>query len=212
MLPGAQAFDGFGVLDDGNPSVLCLLGAAWVHQDFIHRVLALKRQFGTRFVMTVHDLIPIYARETCDQDTARVFEEFMRRALRHADHILSVSENTAKDLRRYAQSLQISEPEGVGDGGAVVPRRPLNLRPDGRGVRRAQLDLDETQAPRGARGELPEPILRLSPSIDGESRPSRGQHEIEGQIPNEDVARVEHVRIATLERQDAEEHHQRCES
>jgi len=110
LLPGAQKFDGFGVLDDGNPSVLCLLGAAWVHQDYIHRVLALKRQFGTRFVMTVHDLIPIYARETCDQDTARVFEEFMRRALRHADHILSVSENTAKDLRRYAQSLQISEP------------------------------------------------------------------------------------------------------
>ena len=110
LLPGAQAFDGFGVLDDGNPSVLCLLGAAWVHQDYIHRVLALKRQFGTRFVMTVHDLIPIYARETCDQDTARVFEEFMRRALRHADHLLSVSENTAKDLRRYAQSLQISEP------------------------------------------------------------------------------------------------------
>jgi len=60
--------------------------------------------------MTVHDLIPIYARETCDQDTARVFEEFMQRALRHADHILSVSENTAADLRRYTKSLQIPTP------------------------------------------------------------------------------------------------------
>jgi glycosyltransferase involved in cell wall biosynthesis len=110
LLPGAQQFDGTGTLDDGNPSVLCLLGAAWVHQDYIHRVLALKRRFGTRFVMTVHDLIPIYARDTCDQDTARVFEEFMRRALRHADHLLSVSENTAKDLRRYTRTLQIAEP------------------------------------------------------------------------------------------------------
>jgi glycosyltransferase involved in cell wall biosynthesis len=110
MLPGARAFDGTGVLDDGHPSVLCLLGAAWVHQDYLHRVLALKRRFGTKFVMTVHDLIPIYARETCDQDTARVFEEFMRRALRHADHILSVSENTARDVRRYARSLTIPEP------------------------------------------------------------------------------------------------------
>jgi glycosyltransferase involved in cell wall biosynthesis len=110
LLPGARPFDGVGVLDDGRPSVLCLLGAAWVHQDYLYRVLALKRQFGTRFVMTVHDLIPIYARETCDQDTARVFEEFMRRALRHVDHILAVSENTAKDVQRYLSALQIPEP------------------------------------------------------------------------------------------------------
>ena len=110
ILPGAKEFTGVGVLDGGGPSVLCLLGAAWVQQDYIHRVLALKRQFGTRFVMTVHDLIPIYARETCDQDTAVVFEEFMRRALKHADHILAVSENTASDVKRYSASLQIPEP------------------------------------------------------------------------------------------------------
>jgi glycosyltransferase involved in cell wall biosynthesis len=110
LLPGARPFDGAGVLDNAHPSVLCLLGAAWVHQDYIHRVLTLKRRFGTRFVMTVHDLIPIYARETCDQDTVRVFEEFMRRALRHVDHVLAVSQNTAKDLKRYVAALQIPEP------------------------------------------------------------------------------------------------------
>ena len=110
VLPGARTFDGAGVLDDGNPSVLCLLGAAWVHQDYLHRVLALKRRFGTRFVMTIHDLIPIYARETCDQDTAQAFEQFMRRALRHIDHILTVSNHTAKDVRRYLAALQYPEP------------------------------------------------------------------------------------------------------
>ncbi len=110
ILPGAQPFDGIGMLDDGNPSVLCLLGAAWVNQDYVHHVLAWKRRFGTRFVMTVHDLIPIYARDTCDQDTVRVFEEFMRRALRHVDHILAVSENTAKDVRRYLTTLKLPEP------------------------------------------------------------------------------------------------------
>jgi glycosyltransferase involved in cell wall biosynthesis len=109
-LPGAQEFDGTGVLDDGRPSVLCLLGAAWVQRDYFHRILSFKRRFGTRFVMMVHDLIPIYARDTCDQGTARVFEEFLRRALRHVDHYLSVSENTAKDLRRYMHSLSLPEP------------------------------------------------------------------------------------------------------
>ena len=110
VMPGAREFSGAGVLDDGNPSVLCLLGAAWVHQDYMHRVLALKRQFGTRFVMTVHDLIPIQARDTCDQDTARVFEEFMRRALPHTDHVLSISQNTAADLKNYVAALQLPEP------------------------------------------------------------------------------------------------------
>jgi len=110
MLPGAREFDGVGVLDDGGSSVICLLGAAWVQRDYFHRILTFKRRFGTRFVMTVHDLIPIYARETCDQGTARVFEEFLRRALRHVDHFLSVSDNTAKDLGRYVASLSRPAP------------------------------------------------------------------------------------------------------
>jgi glycosyltransferase involved in cell wall biosynthesis len=139
LLPGWQDFDGAGVLDDGDASVLCLLGAAWVHQDYLFRVLALKRRFGTKFVMTVHDLIAIYARETCDQDTARVFEDFMRRALRHTDHILSVSESTATDIRRYVRSLQIPEPpitvtrngssfaEFLPDGGAAGEIGPADV-------------------------------------------------------------------------------------
>lgn len=81
-----------------------------MQRDYFHRVLSFKRRFGTKFVMMVHDLIPIYARETCDQGTARVFEEFLRRALRHVDHYLSVSESTAKDLRRYVASLSMPEP------------------------------------------------------------------------------------------------------
>jgi hypothetical protein len=34
ILPGATDFNGAGLLDDGNPSVLCLLGAAWVQRDY----------------------------------------------------------------------------------------------------------------------------------------------------------------------------------
>jgi glycosyltransferase involved in cell wall biosynthesis len=110
MLPGAREFDGADVLDGGRASVLCLLGAAWVQRDYFHRVLTLKRRFRTRFVMMVHDLIPIYARETCDQGTARVFEEFLRRAMWHVDHYLSVSHNTAQDLVRYVGSLGMPAP------------------------------------------------------------------------------------------------------
>ena len=110
------------------------------------------------------------------------------------------------------ESLQISEAKRIGHGGAVVPRHSLHLRPDGRCVRHAQLDLDETQRPRRSRRELPEVVLRLAPSIDRKGHAGRGQHEIEGQVANEDVTRVKDVRIATLERQDAEEHHDRRQS
>jgi glycosyltransferase involved in cell wall biosynthesis len=110
ILPGATEFDGVGVLDDGAPTTFCLLGAAWVQRDYFHRILNFKRQFGVRLVVTIHDLIPIYARETCDQGTAKVFEQFLRRALRHTDHFLCVSEYTAKDLKRYASSLSLPTP------------------------------------------------------------------------------------------------------
>ncbi|MBV9859310.1 MAG: glycosyltransferase family 4 protein [Alphaproteobacteria bacterium] len=110
VLPGATPFSGSGILEDGSASVLCLLGAAWVQRDYFRRVLLLKRKYGTKFVMAIHDLIPIYARETCDQGTAKVFEEFLRRALRHTDHFLSVSKSTAKDLVRYTRALRLPEP------------------------------------------------------------------------------------------------------
>ena len=122
VLPGAQPFEGIGWLEDGILSVLCLLGAAWVRQDYVHRVLALKRRFGMRFVMMVNDSIPIYARETCDQDTARVFEDFMRRALRHVDHVLALSESTAADVRRYLASLRLPEPPNYGHSNRLIIR------------------------------------------------------------------------------------------
>jgi glycosyltransferase involved in cell wall biosynthesis len=109
-LPGAQPLDAPGVLDDGTPSVICLLGAGWNKPDHLHHILAFKRGHGTRFVLLVHDLVSMYARETCDEATAGVFEGFLRRAVRHVDHFLAVSENTSRDLRRYVTSLGRPEP------------------------------------------------------------------------------------------------------
>jgi glycosyltransferase involved in cell wall biosynthesis len=109
VLPNAREFAPGG-LDDGTPSVVCLLGAAWVQQDYFHRILTFKRRYGARFVMMVHDLIPIVARETCDQGTVMVYEDFLKRALRHVDHYLCVSENTAKDLRQHCRALLLPDP------------------------------------------------------------------------------------------------------
>src|SRR5262249_47587762 len=52
----------------------------------------------------------IYAPHTCEPGTTKLFETFLRRALRHTEHFLCISENTAKDLVRYARSLGLPEP------------------------------------------------------------------------------------------------------
>lgn len=88
---------------DREKTVISLLGAAWVIPDYVRTILNIKRKFGVRFVPTFHDLIPIYAKETCDQGTAEVFKAFLDQIIRHVDVGLCVSENTASDLRRYCE-------------------------------------------------------------------------------------------------------------
>ena len=148
------------VLDEAAPSVLCLLGAAWVRADYFQQVLGLKRRFGTKFVMVVHDLIPIYARHTCDQGTTKVFESFLRRALRHTDHFLCVSENTANDLARYARSLGLPEPPHsvTRSGSSFVEFMPTALT---------------AHVARGGYFEFPEPFVLFVSTIEG-----RKNHEL----------------------------------
>lgn len=106
LLPNVRSM----AADGSKQNVVCLLGAAWVNQDYFARILELKRVYGFRFVMTVHDLIPIYASETCDQGTTKVFKKFLNQAYRYTDAFLSVSENTAKDIKKYANRIGVETP------------------------------------------------------------------------------------------------------
>lgn len=95
---------------DREKTVISLLGAAWVIPDYVRTILNIKRKFGVRFVPTFHDLIPIYAKETCDQGTAEVFKSFLDQIIRHVDVALCVSKNTALDLRRYCEENNLPLP------------------------------------------------------------------------------------------------------
>lgn len=88
-----------------NKSVICLLGAAWVQENYALHMHNFRRQYKAKFVGLIHDLIPIFAKETCDQGTALVFERFISEFLNYADAVLTVSQSTKNDLLRYiAQS------------------------------------------------------------------------------------------------------------
>ncbi len=84
-----------------NGTCILLLGAAWVIEDYFRHINTLRLEMNASFACVIHDLIPIYARETCDQGTAQVFRHFLSMARLSTDLYLCVSENTRRDLLRY---------------------------------------------------------------------------------------------------------------
>ena len=64
--------------------------------------LPLQRVAGKRFVLTVHDLIPVLLPETVSRPFRWQFDLWLSRSLKLADRVICVSERTAEDLRtRY---------------------------------------------------------------------------------------------------------------
>jgi glycosyltransferase involved in cell wall biosynthesis len=109
-------------------NILCLLGAGWVNRDYFLRLRNLKRNNGFYFTSLLHDLIPIFARETCDQGTAEVFTNFLSQSSQYADGYFCVSESTRNDLLRYAAKMgwQIPDPI-VTRNGSLLPSETQQL-------------------------------------------------------------------------------------
>ncbi|WP_027527949.1 glycosyltransferase [Bradyrhizobium sp. Ec3.3] len=96
----------------GRKNIFCLLGAAWVNRDYFLRLRNMKNAGSFRILFLIHDLIPIFARETCDQGTAEVFTNFLHQSPQVVDQYLCVSESTKNDLVRYfsRHGWKIQEP------------------------------------------------------------------------------------------------------
>lgn len=116
------------IADPGANNVLCLLGAAWVYNDYFLRIRNLKQNAGFRVMFMIHDLIPILARETCDQNTAKVFVNYMAQSYRVIDGFFCVSKNTRNDLVRYFEGMGLTVPEPiVTRNGALLPKRTRQI-------------------------------------------------------------------------------------
>jgi len=109
ILPECQPFHALPPQTEENMFVL--LGAAWVNSDYFYEITKIKRQLRAKFACVIHDLIPIYARETCDQGTAEVFRVFLEQAYRLTDLFICVSENTRRDLERFAAAEGFPAPQ-----------------------------------------------------------------------------------------------------
>jgi glycosyltransferase involved in cell wall biosynthesis len=111
-------------------AVVLMIGAAWVFPTYFLGVRRLKRQ-GAKFVALLHDLIPIVMPGMCDKGTAEVFKIFLRRVIRNADYILTVSESTRRDLAAYCarEGLQCPPAAVTKNGPGIAVDQPGRERP-----------------------------------------------------------------------------------
>ena len=96
-----------------NQVTVILIGAAWVVADYFPKINKIRRDYNASFFMILHDLVPIYAKETCDQGTAQVFETFLSNSVNCVDKYICISENTKADLNRYFLERGLPEPASV---------------------------------------------------------------------------------------------------
>jgi glycosyltransferase involved in cell wall biosynthesis len=99
--------------DPTKAFTVLLLGSAWVIEDYFASILDLKRTYAASFVMTVHDLIPIYAANTCDSVTTKVVREYLVESSQFVNLYICVSNNTCKDLLRFFDQLDLARPSAV---------------------------------------------------------------------------------------------------
>jgi glycosyltransferase involved in cell wall biosynthesis len=123
----------------GPGDVLGVLGSPWFHTDysgFIGRAIA-GRSMQT--ALLVYDLIPLLRPEWCDAGLVRVFTRWFSGFAPQADHLLAISEATARDVERWAGRERVrlnlpvrTLPIGTGFSGPPVDAAaalPAGLQP-----------------------------------------------------------------------------------
>lgn len=88
----------------------------------IQHYFSLIRQFGKKgmkFIPLFHDMIPLTEPELTPPEMNNIFNMFIRKALRAAAHILTVSRHCAQDIADYAREIGYACPPltAIGNGG-----------------------------------------------------------------------------------------------
>jgi glycosyltransferase involved in cell wall biosynthesis len=79
---------------------LLLIGAFWVLQNIVERIISLKRQ-GVRIGTFVHDLIPITHPEFCERPLTEVFKAYVFRVLSLTDFIVTFSDYSGRQVHEF---------------------------------------------------------------------------------------------------------------
>ncbi|EHL97001.1 glycosyltransferase, group 1 family protein [Acetobacteraceae bacterium AT-5844] len=107
-------------------SVLINLGACWSRAGYCQAVLQERRETGVSCIQFVHDCIPLLFPQFCDEGVKEDYSQWLACASFYADILLSNSQNTAADLRRfhrYYRDKRLSHVQVLGLNGRSFERQ-----------------------------------------------------------------------------------------
>lgn len=138
--PSGAARQGGSCAQPGAGDTVLSLGGAWSHPDYPGMIRRLQRRHQVRFVMLLHDIIPLRRPEWCDPGLADRFRRFIEGMLPLCDRVLAVSHASAADVTAYAreQGIVLAHPvqpiplgTGFGTSHTVLAPRSTRLPPAG---------------------------------------------------------------------------------
>jgi glycosyltransferase involved in cell wall biosynthesis len=103
------------------------LGNSW-NKPYRPAVLAALRAGGVGFALLIHDVIPELFPEWSAPETMREFRAWLRDTVPLADMVFAVSQNSAADLLRFIQAMQVPAPPvrvlKLGSAALAAPAAP----------------------------------------------------------------------------------------
>lgn len=94
-------------------STLINVGTSWGYWNYFLSIREAKRRYRIRYMPFVHDCIPLIFPEFCDKRLIKDFINWLTGMLPLADFLFANSENTLRDVEKFASKLEAPMPEGV---------------------------------------------------------------------------------------------------
>ena len=88
--------------------VILALGAPWSHPGYGALIERTRRRFGTRFLLLIHDILPIVRPEYFPPGVARTLEPWLEAVLPRADFLIAFSNATAADAGAFIARRRIA--------------------------------------------------------------------------------------------------------
>lgn len=86
-----------------------ILGASWSWQGMMHAIYAIRRSMPIKLVATVYDLIPVHFPHFFGPGFGQFFTNYLSDTLYRCDAVLSISENTTKDIKTFLHEMEIPD-------------------------------------------------------------------------------------------------------
>ncbi len=88
-------------------------GGVWESQTYIAKILELSKTSGLKLVPILFDMCPVISPQFVVEPVQEAFENYMKQVLPKSDLVLAISENTARDAKKWLASVGLDNPTNI---------------------------------------------------------------------------------------------------